>query len=60
LHGYPKGGLLIESHDEKEIAERAIKHAKKAHSMVITEKDVGTMMKDAQQGGTEYEESDEV
>ena len=43
----PKCGFLIRSHDEKEIAEIAIKHAKKAHSMVITEKDVKTMMKDA-------------
>jgi predicted small metal-binding protein len=43
----PKCGFLIRSHDEKEIAEIAIQHAKKAHSMVITEKDVKTMMKDA-------------
>jgi len=43
----PKCGFLIQSHDEKEIAEIAIKHAKIAHSMVVTEKDVRAMMKDA-------------
>jgi len=43
----PKCGFLVRSHDEKELVDVAIQHAKKAHSMVITEKDARTMMKDA-------------
>jgi len=43
----PKCGFLIQSHEEKEIVEIAMQHAKKAHSMVITEKDVRAMLKDA-------------
>ena len=44
----PKCGFLIQSHEEKEVVDIAIQHAKKAHSMAITEKDVRMMMKDAQ------------
>jgi predicted small metal-binding protein len=43
----PKCGFLIRSHEEKEIVDIAIQHAKKSHSMAITEKDVRTMLKDA-------------
>ena len=43
----PKCGFLIRSHDEKEIIELAIQHAKKFHKMTITEKDVKAMVKDA-------------
>jgi predicted small metal-binding protein len=43
----PKCGFLIQSHDEKEIAEITIQHAKNAHNMVITEKDVKAMLKAA-------------
>jgi predicted small metal-binding protein len=43
----PKCGFLIRSHDEKELTEIAIQHAKKVHSMAITDKDVRKMMKDA-------------
>ncbi|TAN41791.1 MAG: DUF1059 domain-containing protein [Nitrospirae bacterium] len=43
----PKCGFSIKSHDEKEIIDIAIKHAKKFHDMAITEKDVREMMKDA-------------
>jgi predicted small metal-binding protein len=43
----PKCGFLVRSHDEKELLDVAIQHAKKAHSMVITEKDVKKMMKNA-------------
>jgi predicted small metal-binding protein len=43
----PKCGFLIQSHDEKEIVDIAIQHAKKAHSKSITEKDARGMMKDA-------------
>jgi len=43
----PKCGFLIRSHDEREIIEIATKHAKLAHSMAITEKDVRGMLKDA-------------
>ena len=43
---YPKCGFLTRSHDEKEIVGIDIKDAKNAHSMVITEKDVKTILKD--------------
>lgn len=43
----PKCGFMIRSHDEKEIVEIATQHAKKAHKMNITEKEVKGMMKDA-------------
>ena len=42
----PKCGFSIQSHDEKEVIDIVTKHAKKAHSMDITEKDVRGMMKD--------------
>lgn len=43
----PKCGFMVQSHDEKEVVEIALQHAKKAHKMNITEKDVKGMMKDA-------------
>ena len=43
----PKCGFAIQSHDEKEVVDVAMQHAKKAHSMNLTEKDVKDMMKDA-------------
>ena len=43
----PKCGFLVRSHDEKEIVEIAMRHAKKHHDMTITEKDIKSMMKDA-------------
>ena len=43
----PKCGFMIRSHDEKEVIEIAIQHAKKSHDMTITEKEVKGMMKDA-------------
>lgn len=43
----PKCGFLVQSHDEKEIVEIAVQHAKKSHNMKITEKDVKEMVKDA-------------
>jgi predicted small metal-binding protein len=43
----PKCGFLVQSHDEKEIVEIAIQHAKKSHSMAITEKDVRALMENA-------------
>jgi predicted small metal-binding protein len=43
----PKCGFVVQSHDEKEIVEIALQHAKKSHNMEITEKDVKDMMKDA-------------
>ena len=43
----PKCGFLIRSHNEKEIVDIAIQHAKKAHSMTVTEKDAKGMLKDA-------------
>jgi predicted small metal-binding protein len=43
----PKCGFLVRSHDEKEIVEITTLHAKNSHNMVITEKDVRGMLKDA-------------
>jgi predicted small metal-binding protein len=43
----PKCGFMVRSPDEKEIIEIVIQHAKKSHSMTITEKDIKAMMKDA-------------
>jgi predicted small metal-binding protein len=43
----PKCGFVIQSHDEKEVIDIAIKHAKKAHSMDVSEKEARGMMKDA-------------
>jgi predicted small metal-binding protein len=43
----PKCGFAVQSHDEKEVIDIAMKHAKKAHNMDVTEKDARGMMKDA-------------
>jgi predicted small metal-binding protein len=43
----PKCGFLVRSHDEKEVGEIAAQHAKKAHNMSLTEKDIRGMVKDA-------------
>lgn len=43
----PKCGFQVQSHDEKEIVDIAIQHAKKSHNMAITEKEIKGMMKDA-------------
>lgn len=43
----PKCGFAIQSHDEKEVVDIALQHAKKAHSMNMTEKEVRGMMKNA-------------
>ncbi len=43
----PKCGFAIQSHDEKEVIDIAIKHAKKAHSMDVSEKEAKGMIKDA-------------
>jgi predicted small metal-binding protein len=43
----PKCGFMVRSHDEKEMIEIVIQHAKKSHKMTITEKDIKVMMKDA-------------
>jgi predicted small metal-binding protein len=37
----------VKSHDEKEIVEMAMQHAKKSHNMTITEADVKKMIKPA-------------
>jgi len=42
----PKCGFAIQSHDEKEIIEIAIEHAKKAHSMAVTEKQAREMLQE--------------
>lgn len=43
----PKCGFLIRSHDEKEILDIAILHAKKAHNLAITVEDARKMIKNA-------------
>ena len=43
----PKCGFLVQSHDEKEVIEIAMQHAKKSHKMSITEKELKGMLKDA-------------
>jgi len=43
----PKCGFMIQSHDEKEIIDIAIQHAKKSHNMQVTEKEAKAMIKDA-------------
>ena len=43
----PKCGFMIQSHDEKEIIDAAMQHAKKSHNMAVTEKEVKAMMKNA-------------
>jgi predicted small metal-binding protein len=37
----------VKSHDEKELVEIAMQHAKKSHNMSITEQDVKKMIKPA-------------
>jgi len=41
----PKCGFAVQSHEEKEVVDIAIQHAKTAHSMAITEKEVREMLK---------------
>ena len=43
----PKCGFLVRGHDEKEIVEIALRHAKDFHKMAITEKEVKGMLRDA-------------
>jgi len=43
----PACGFMIRSHDEKEMIEIVKAHAKKAHNMTITAKDVQGKMKSA-------------
>ena len=43
----PACGFMIKSHDEKELIEVVKAHAKKAHNMTITDKDVKDKIKDA-------------
>ena len=43
----PKCGFMVRSHDEKELIEIATAHAKKAHKMNVSEKEIKAMMKDA-------------
>ena len=43
----PACGFMIKSHDEKELIEVVKAHAKKAHNMTITDKDVRDKIKNA-------------
>ena len=53
----PTCGFMVRSHDEKEVAQIMIAHAKKAHSMKMTEKDVKAMMKTEEQPEMKKEEA---
>lgn len=41
----PSCGFMVRSHDEKELAQIVIAHAKSAHNKELTETDVKAMMK---------------
>lgn len=41
----PPCGFMVKSHDEKEVIEIVTQHAKKAHNLTISEKDVRDKMK---------------
>ena len=41
------GNFCVKSHDEKEIVEITVQHAKKIHNMTVTEQDVQRCMKPA-------------
>ncbi len=43
----PQCGFMVQSHDEKELTDIVIAHAKKAHNMDITANDVKAKMKPA-------------
>ncbi len=43
----PKCGFMVRSHDEKEIVDLAIKHAKMSHNETLTEKQVKEMIVNA-------------
>jgi predicted small metal-binding protein len=43
----PKCGFMVRSHDEKEIVELAIQHAKKSHNETLSEKEAKEMIANA-------------
>jgi predicted small metal-binding protein len=43
-------GFMIRSHNEEEMVEMAMKHAKQSHKMDLSVKDVKAMIEDAQAG----------
>ena len=43
----PTCGFMVRSHDEKELVDLVIQHAKKSHNMDVSEKDVKEKMKAA-------------
>jgi len=40
----PKCGFMVRSHDEREVINIAMEHAKKSHGMDVTEKDAKGML----------------
>jgi len=42
----PKCGFMVKSHDEKEVMNMGMEHAKKAHKMKVSMDDAKKMMKD--------------
>ena len=51
----PECGFMVRSHDEKELVSVVKEHAKKAHNMEMSDKEVMGMMKDAHAGGMKKE-----
>lgn len=43
----PKCGFLVRSHNEKELTDMVIQHAKNQHNKTLSEKDATAMIKDA-------------
>jgi predicted small metal-binding protein len=43
----PKCGFMVRSHDEKEIVDLTIQHAKKSHNETLSENDVKKMISNA-------------
>jgi len=43
----PQCGFMVRSHDIKELTDIALKHAKEAHKMDVTEADIKAMIKPA-------------
>ncbi len=41
----PPCGFVVKSHDEREVIDLVRQHAKKAHKMDLTEKDIRSKMK---------------
>ncbi len=43
----PKCGFMVRSHDEKELVDLAVKHAKKSHNETLSDKEAKEMITNA-------------